>query len=432
MKKMCSCQLLLVTLIFILFFSSGCWFQSIPKGTKVDELDLSGLSFQEGQEKLKDWAEDKLEETRVLVYNNTELSLSLRELGVELDIEKTWKMVQDQPGKPVSSVLLVDAAKASQVLQTKFSGSAISARDASYKIEDDKFIVIPAVLGQEVSIDNFVRELEGLSFAEIPAKITLPVTSVPANVTTEAIQALAFDSVIAEYSTKFSTYDSNRVFNIALAAKTLDKKVISPGENFSFNGTVGPRTSKAGYKEAKIIYDNEFIYGLGGGVCQVSTTLYNTILLAGLSIVQRQPHSIPITYVPLGRDATVSYPDVDLKFKNDTSGLIYFRTEVKSGIITIRLWGKRSNITVRLVNEVEQELAFQTERRSDPNLPKGKTVVERAGSKGYIVKTWRITKDDQGRETEQFLSRDVYSPVNQILRVGTKEDIKEIGKESVE
>lgn len=432
MKKMYSCQLLLVTLIFIQIFSSGCWFQSIPKGTKVDELDLSGLSFQEGQEKLKAWAEDKLEETRALVYNNTELLLSLREIGVEFDFEKTWDSVHKQPGNPVSSILRVDVAKTSQTLHTKLSGLATSARDASYKIENDKFIIIPAVSGQEAAIDSFVKELESLSFAKFPAKITLPVTTVPANITTEAIQALAFDSVIAEYKTNFSTYDSNRVFNIALAAKNLDKKEIRPGETFSFNGIVGPRTVQAGYKEAKIIYNNEFIYGIGGGVCQVSTTLYNTILLAGLSIVERQPHSIPITYVPLGRDATVSYPDIDLKFRNDTSGLIYLRTEVKAGVITIRLWGKKSNKTVRLVHEIEQSLAFQTERRSDPNLPKGKTVVERAGAKGYIVKTWRITKDEQGRETEQFLSRDVYSPINQILRVGTKEDLKEIEKESVE
>jgi vancomycin resistance protein YoaR len=411
---------LLVCLVLIQLFSSGCLFQSIPNGTKVDELDLSNLSFQEGQEKLKAWAEDKLAETRVLVYNNTELPLSLREMGIELDAEKTWKRVHNQLGNSVSSVLRIDAAKTSQTLQAKLSRLATPARDASYKIEDDKFIVIPAVPGQEVAIDSLVKELENLSFAKIPAKLVLPVTSVPAKVTTEAIQALAFDSIIAEYSTEFSTYDSNRTDNLALAAKTLDKKEIRPGETFSFNGTVGPRTEQTGYKDAKIIINNEFIYGIGGGVCQVSSTLYNTVLLANLSIVERQPHSIPISYIPLGRDATVSYPDVDLKFKNDTSGLIYLRTEVKSGVLTIRLWGKKSNKTVRLVNEIEQELQFQTERRTDLNLPEGKTVLEKAGAKGYIVKTWRITKDDQGKETEQFLSRDVYSPVNQILRVGTK------------
>lgn len=412
---------LLIHLVLIIqLFSSGCLFQTIPNGTNVDELDISGLSFQEGQEKLKAWAEDKLEETRVLVYNNTELSLSLREIGIELDSEKTWERVRNQPGNSVSSVLRIDAAKTFQTLQTKLSGLATSARDASYKIEDDKFIVIPAVSGQEVAIDSLVKELEGLSFAKIPERIVLPVAAVPAKVTTEAVQALAFDSIIAEYSTKFSTYDTNRSDNLALAAKTLDKKEIRPGETFSFNGTVGPRTEQTGYKDAKIIINNEFIYGIGGGVCQVSSTLYNTVLLANLPIMERIHHSVPISYVPLGRDATVSYPDIDFKFKNDTSGLIYLRTEVKSGVLTIRLWGKKNNKTVRLVNEVEQELQFQTERRFDPKLPEGKTVLERAGTKGYIVKTWRITIDDQGKETEQFLSRDVYSPVNQILRVGKK------------
>jgi Putative peptidoglycan binding domain./G5 domain. len=256
----------------IQLFNSGCLFQSIPNGTKVDELDLSGLSFQEGREKLEAWAEDKLEETRVLVYNNTELSLSLREIGIELDVERTWERVRNQLGNTVSSVLQIDAAKTSQILHTKLSGLATSGQDASYKIADDKFIVIPAVPGQEMAIDSFVKELEGLSFTKIPAKL------------------------------------------------------------------------------------------------------------------------IP-----------------------------YIRTEVKSGVLTIRLWGKKNNKTVQLVNEVEQELQFQTERHTDPNLPEGKTILERAGAKGYIVKTWRITRDDQGKETEQFLSCDVYSPVNQILRVGIKD-----------
>ncbi|HWQ71724.1 MAG TPA: VanW family protein [Desulfitobacteriaceae bacterium] len=422
MKKIRSCYLLLVYLVLVQLFSNGCMFQSIPNGTKVDDLDLSGLSLREGQEKLKAWSGEKLAETRALVYNKTELTLSLREIGVELDAEKTWERVRNQPGHSVSSVLRVDAAKITQTLEAKLSGLVTAARDASYIIEDDKFVVIPAVPGQEAAIDSLVKELEGLSFAAIPAKLVLPLTIVPAQVTTEEVQALAFDSMLAEYSTAFSTYDSNRTHNLTLAAGTLDKKEIRPGETFSFNGTVGPRTEQTGYKDAKIIINNEFIYGIGGGVCQVSSVLYNTVLLANLPVLERKPHSIPISYIPLGRDAMVNYPDIDFKFRNDTAGIIYLRTEVKSGVLTIRLWGKKSKLTVRLVNEVEQVLPFQTERRSDPDLPADKTVLESAGAKGYIVKTWRITRDDQGKETEQFLGRDVYSPVNRIIRVGTKKN----------
>lgn len=158
--------------------------------------------------------------------------------------------------------------------------------------------------------------------------------------------------------------------------------------------------------------------GTGGGVCQVSSTLYNTILLANLPIVERTPHAVTVAYIPLGQDATVNYPNIDLKFSNNTSSLVYLRTEVTSGIITIKLWGKKSDKTVRLVNEVEKELDFQTERRFDPNLPLGKNIQEQAGSKGYVVKTWRVVQDAQGKVTEQLLSRDVYAAANRILKVG--------------
>lgn len=392
----------------------------IPKGTKVDELDLSGLSFHDGQNKLNDWAKDKLEETRLLVYNNTVVPISLRELGLELDTGKTWEGLKSQLGNSVSSVLRVDAIKSSQGLNTKLAGLESSAQDASYKIEKDKFIVEPAIPGHVVAIDSLVEGLEGSSFAKIPTKIALVIKEVPAMVTTEAVQKLAFDSVIAEFSTKFSTNDSNRVENLTTAAKALDKKEIRPGESFSFNDTIGPRTEQTGYKEAKVIIDNEYVLGTGGGICQVSSTLYNTVLLANLPIVERTPHAVTVAYVPLGQDATVNFPNIDLKFTNNTPSLVYIRTEVKNGTITVKLWGKKSDKTVRLVKEVEKETDFQTERRYDPNLPPGKIVQEQLGSKGYVVNTWRVVQDAQGQVVEQLLSHDVYAAANQILKVGSE------------
>ncbi len=419
-----------MVIAYILVFLVGCSSSQQPgisdsnpegiisNGTKVDELDLSGLSFNEGQNKLIDWAKDKLEETRLLVYNNTEVPVSLRELGLELNITKTWESIRNRPGYSVPSVLQIDVAKPSQTLQTKLSGLVSAPQDASYKIENDKVIIKPAIPGRVLATDSLLKGLEGLSFAKIPPKIALAVKEVPAKVTTEALKTQAFDAVIAEFSTKFSTDDTNRVINLSAAAKALDKKEIRPDEVFSFNDTIGPRTEQTGYKEAKIIIDNEYVLGTGGGVCQVSSTLYNAILLANLPIVQRSPHAVIVGYVPLGQDATVNYPTIDLKFKNNTSGLIYIRTEVTPKTLTIKLWGKKNTNIVRIVNEVEKEMDFQTERRFDQNLPAGKIVQEQAGSKGYIVKTWRVVQDAQGKVVEQFLSRDIYAATHRILKFG--------------
>ena len=145
---------------------------------------------------------------------------------------------------------------------------------------------------------------------------------------------------IAQYVTHFNPSQVNRTENIRLAAKALDGKLLAPGERFSFNESVGRRTFEAGYKEAMIIEGNKFIPGLGGGVCQVSSTLYNLVNLAHLEILERHHHSLPVDYVPPGQDATVSYRILDFKFRNTTDNYLQIRSLVKGNTLTIQLYTK--------------------------------------------------------------------------------------------
>ena len=146
---------------------------------------------------------------------------------------------------------------------------------------------------------------------------------------------------IAQYSTRFDTSLVNRTENIRLAAKTLDGKQLAPGERFSFNESVGRRTAEAGYKEAMIIVGDKFTPGLGGGVCQVSSNLYNAVFLAGLEILERHHHTLPVDYVPPGRDATVSFPFLDFKFRNITNTYLLIRSFVEGNTLTFQLFGKQ-------------------------------------------------------------------------------------------
>ncbi|MHB8072805.1 cell wall-binding repeat-containing protein [Desulfosporosinus fructosivorans] len=148
---------------------------------------------------------------------------------------------------------------------------------------------------------------------------------------------------IAQYSTRFDSTQVNRTENIRLAAKALDGKLLAPGERFSFNNSVGERIAEAGYKEALIIEGNTFTPGLGGGVCQVSSTLYNVVLLADLEILERHSHSLPVNYVPPGRDATVSFPILDFKFKNSTDAYLLIRSFVDGNTLTFQLYKKEGN-----------------------------------------------------------------------------------------
>ncbi|MHB1406958.1 MAG: VanW family protein [Desulfitobacteriaceae bacterium] len=427
-KKSAFQVILMLTLMTLTGYLAGCAGTStlnadtpLPAGTKVDDTDLSGLSLKEGRQKLTQYAEDKLEQSLFLVYNDKRVSVTWKELGVGLDADQTLNRVASMPGQVSASILKIDPLKASNALDEKLSFLKRPAQDASYTIKDDKFVIKPAVSGLSVNVDQIIHEAKEYSLASLPPQIEVSLAEVPAAVTTEGMKELAFDGVIGDFSTKFAVQEENRTANLTAAAKALDRKIIKPGETFSFNQTVGPRTPETGYKDAYVIINNEYVQGTGGGICQVSSTLYNTVLLANQTIVERVPHAVAVTYVHPGLDATVNYPNLDFKFKNDTTGILYLRTEVRPGILTIRLWGKKNDKTITFQHEVEKEIDFQTEQRPDPRLPVGKVVQEQTGSKGYIVKTWRIMKDSQGNEARQLLSRDEYKPANRILRVGVKE-----------
>lgn len=143
---------------------------------------------------------------------------------------------------------------------------------------------------------------------------------------------------ISKYSTRFDLTQANRTNNIRLAAKALDGILLVPGARFSFNRSVGERTAAAGYKEALVISEDAYVPGIGGGVCQVSSTLYNAALLAHLEILERHVHSLPVSYVPSGKDATVSYPYLDLKFRNSLDTSLIIRSSVIGNSLTFALW----------------------------------------------------------------------------------------------
>ncbi|KLU62864.1 vancomycin B-type resistance protein VanW [Peptococcaceae bacterium CEB3] len=418
---------LLVLSVFLLL--SGCGRAAtpqiqgnIPAGTKVDNLDLSGSETKAAQEKLKGWAKGKLAQNLRLVYNGTEVPVSMRSLGANLDLNKTWQAVSAHPGDAISSYWTVNKGQAEKTLKKKLSRFDLPAQNASYKIAADKFIVQPGVPGRTVDTQALIGRINGHTWQDIDNKeIEIPMTTVAPKVSTESVQRLAFNSVIGEFTTKYAVAEKDRSGNLQRAAAALDKKIVLPGQTFSFNDTVGPRTESTGYKDAYVIVDNKYVEGVGGGVCQVSSTLYNAALLADLKIAARTPHAMAITYVPLGQDATVDYNNkVDFKFQNNTDGLLYIRSQTKPGLLTIRIYGKQTGKTVTLKHEIVKETNFQVERQPDPSLPSGATAQEQAGNKGYTVKSWRVVKDAQGKVTEEYLGQDVYAPTNQIIRYGVK------------
>lgn len=225
------------------------------------------------------------------------------------------------------------------------------------------------------------KEIESTLYAKSPKIVTLqiPVKSLEPKVTTEKANSFGIAEVIGEGSSMFHHSIANRVYNISLAASRVNGILVAPGEVFSFDQYLGDVTKYTGYKEAYVIKDGKTVLGDGGGVCQVSTTLFRAILNAGLPVIQREAHAYRVGYYeqdsPPGIDATVYYPSVDLKFKNDTGNYILVQSNFDPDNLTLRytLYGKKDGREVTMTKPVilEQTRPPAPLYQDDPNLPVG-------------------------------------------------------------
>ncbi|MCI8655500.1 MAG: hypothetical protein HFJ48_06525 [Clostridia bacterium] len=192
------------------------------------------------------------------------------------------------------------------------------------------------------------------------------------------------------------------------------------GEVFSYNDIVGDRTLSAGYKEATIYTINGIESGLGGGVCQVSSTLYNAVLKANLEIIERKNHRYSVPYVPLGCDATVSYGSIDFKFKNSREYPIKLKSSAQNGIISISVIGTKEELEYDISFSTKQiyTIPFETQYIYDNTLSHTSEIIEQKGINGYKIDNYKIVKLNELIISETLISSDIYSPLAQIIRVG--------------
>ncbi len=237
--------------------------------------------------------------------------------------------------------------------------------------------------------------------------------------TTEAAKRIT--TRLAGYTTRFVNMP-NRNHNIALAASKLRGVLLMPGEDFSFNAVVGPRTAAEGYLSAPIIVNNILVPGDGGGVCQVSSTLFNVALLADLPILVRSNHSRPVAYLPIGRDATVVYGALDLRFRNTTGAPILLWSSVSGLRLSIAAYGAAE--AARQVSIVVTNLRVipppdGTVTRKDPELAAGTTVID-PPKPGFRVQTYRVVERDGVEVKRELIARSVYAALPRTIRIGTK------------
>ena len=288
-------------------------------------------------------------------------------------------------------------------------------QDAYYT--KDPFTIYPESDGIDFDIENAKTILaEAKEEYEIPLIITKPTKTV------KEIGTEAFPDKLGTCSTNYNAGNKNRTTNLILAAEKINGTVLLPGEEFSYNKTVGERTISAGFKEAAVYSNGQVVDGLGGGICQISSTLYDAVIYANLNVTERRNHQFVTSYLPAGKDATVVWGSQDFKFVNTRKYPIRIEATVSGGVATITIWGVKEEVEYDISIETKKiaTIAYTTQYIQDPSLPVGKEVVQQAGSNGRKVEAYKVVKLNGQVVSTTLLSKDTYNAMKRIVRVGTK------------
>lgn len=407
------------------------------KGISVENISLTALSQDEAVKKVSDYS-GKINESGAVSfsYDGQIFYFNLKNINFSYLNEKTVSEAYEigrkgsifgrlfeirkigKSGETVPLQYSYNEDKLAKILTQLQSKINVPEKGARVFYKNGKFTIQNEGVGKKLNVERSMEEFNVSigkgDFDEIP----LVVEDVFPTILTENVTAI--DSVISTATTSFSTGDVNRSYNIKYAAETLDGLVIMPGETFSMNSALGPRTIENGYRDAKVILADELVDGPGGGVCQVTTTLYVAVLKAMLNVTERMHHSFPLAYVPPGQDATIADGYIDFIFKNDKDYPISINAEVSGGNINIRILSKKVNqYTVKLRSEIlEVTDPEPDEVIRDKALAPGQTLVVKEAKQGKHVQVFREVYDKNGALIEKTkVTDDIYRPIRGQIRI---------------
>lgn len=402
-----------------------------PKGSKVGDIPVGDMSREQVAYKLRQWWDSARKEPLTLKLNGSgeTYETTASRAGIALDPGATVAKVEfDSFFTSLKRSLTSDvtASRTDLVFKTEkvdlrdlreFVASRVpERRPARVTFRDGAFDREPEVAG--FKLDESKVATAALQAYRNQETGSIPVIEDSKKVPDDALASIT--EVMSEFTTRFSEGKATRASNIRTAVSKINGLVLAPGEQFSFNKTVGKRTVESGFKVAGVYKNGKHDVDLGGGICQVSTTLYNAALFANLKIPRRQNHSMPVPYVPLGRDATVDYGSADLVLENNTEQPIAISASVVPGSITFRVLGKKdTSLSVKIVSGPSRSWDAGETQQRDPSLPAGYTKVIEKGTMGRAISTFRVVYRDGVEVARQPLGQSYYRGGKRIVVVGT-------------
>ena len=338
--------------------------------------------------------------------------------GLKVNEEQIYKdvyeLIKNQTDINIIKIPLENVQPDKIDLQKIYEEIHKEVQDAYYT--QNPFKVYPEVEGVDFDIENAKNIIaEKKEQYEIPLIITKP------NKTTKEIGTEAFPDLLATFSTKYQSSNVNRTTNLKLAADKINGIVLLPGEEFSYNKTVGERTVQAGFKEAAVFNAGRVENGLGGGICQISSTLYDAVVMADLDVTVRRNHQFVTSYVKAGADATVVWGSQDFKFKNTRKYPIKITITVSGGVATAKIWGVKEEVEYDITIETKKTatIPYTTQYVQDSSLPEGQQKIVQSGSNGQKVEAYKVKRLNGQVISTTLLSKDTYNAMKKIVHVGT-------------
>lgn len=437
------CLLAAVIAVAVPLLSSGVLGKKdkMCEGITIDTLEVGGMTKQEAEQKLEQYITDALEKPVTITVADHEIQTSVRALGMQCEdrsvlddafrVGKTgniWKQYKEQEevrknGKTFSIPFTFSKDTLWDFVETECSKYDVKAKDSKLSLKNGKFVASKERTGHEVQVDKTIAQIEKkLTKADTTDNLTIQavVEDTEPKYTKEMVSKC--QDLLGSYSTSYATSTAARATNVQTAAGRINGTILYPGQTFSTIKVIKDRTEENGYQVASEYSSGKVVDGVGGGVCQVSTTLYNAVINAELEVVERSPHSMVVSYVDVSRDAAISGDYKDFKFKNNTEAPIYIASTAESGNLSFRIYGEETREEGRTI-EFKSEILETIEPGADKEVvdktkPASYREVTQSAHVGYKAQLWKIVKVN-GKQTEKIqLNSSTYSAEPRYVTVG--------------
>jgi len=435
--------ILLGTVLFTSYsyFLVKHWDNKILPTVKIENEDLTGKTKEQAQKLMLDKYSSQVVKKKIdivteekkytLDYSKLDATYNINEAieeaynyGREMNMFQKYKAIKDPNVKQIKLTFNYNDKIVDQMLTEIAKNTNKKAVNATITMAGSgQFNVTNDASGRQLQEDALKKDIKSKINGVLSGdaiSIVAPVSEVKPKISTTALKAI--NTRIATYTTNYGSSAEGRATNIGLSTGSINGTILMPGDVFSFNGTVGERTAARGYQSAGVIIGDKIEQGLGGGICQVSSTLYNAILKTGLVSVERTHHTISSGYIPKGQDATVDYGNLDYKFKNTYKYPIYIEGVVSNRNIYFNVYSNATltNRSHEVVSEILGVTQPKTEIIKDATKYEGESEIIKPGFNGYKVRVSRRTYENGKLINTEVINNDTFNVINGIVKIGTK------------